>query len=98
MEFPEDTSCPFTTSEVDPSLGRIHQGQEGVPRGSPGGSVWGVRVMRGPPPCLERLQIEVERGSLGGLQGALCGAYESCEGHPLALNCSKSRFAGMKGS
>eukprot|EP00959_Pyramimonas_sp_CCMP1952_P023705 497936-Pyramimonas_sp.AAC.1 len=24
MEFPEDTSCPFTTSEVDPSLGRIH--------------------------------------------------------------------------
>eukprot|EP00959_Pyramimonas_sp_CCMP1952_P355266 7441581-Pyramimonas_sp.AAC.1 len=30
MEFPEDTLCPFTTSEVDPSLGRIHQGLNGV--------------------------------------------------------------------
>eukprot|EP00959_Pyramimonas_sp_CCMP1952_P157950 3302900-Pyramimonas_sp.AAC.2 len=28
MEFPEDTLCPFTTSEVDPSLGRIRQGSK----------------------------------------------------------------------
>eukprot|EP00976_Prorocentrum_cordatum_P117434 1196307-Prorocentrum_minimum.AAC.11 len=26
MEFPKDTSCPFTTLEVDSSFGRIHQG------------------------------------------------------------------------
>eukprot|EP00959_Pyramimonas_sp_CCMP1952_P062847 1314288-Pyramimonas_sp.AAC.2 len=31
MEFPEDTLCPFTTSEVDPSLGRVHQASEAAP-------------------------------------------------------------------